>query len=95
VRRDHLEVVREVEARRPVQQAAVRLDQTDEFHLAEVLRPLEHHVLEEVREAGPVLRLIPEADVVIHGHDRRGRRHVAGQYDLQAVLQFEVLDRDL
>ena len=64
VRRHDLEVVREVEARRSVEEPAVRFDQADELHLAEVLRALEHHVLEEVREAGLVLRLVPEADVV-------------------------------
>ena len=95
VRRHDLEVVREVEARRAVEQAAVRFDQADELHLAEVLRALEHHVLEEVREPGPVLRLVAEADVVVHGHDRRRRRRVARQHDLEAVRQLVVLDRDL
>ena len=68
----HLEVVGEIEPGRTVEDAAVRLHQPDELHLAEVLRALEHHVLEEVREAGAVLGLDAESDVVVDGDDDGG-----------------------
>ncbi len=95
VRRNDLEVVGEVEAGRAVEDSAVRLHELDELHLAEVLGALEHHVLEEVGEAGAVLRLDAEADVEVdrdHGH--RGGR-VPREDDLQAVRQLVVVDGDL
>ena len=95
VRRHDLEVVREVEPRRSVQEAAVGFDEADELHLAEILRALEHHVLEEVREPGAVLRLDAETDVEVDGDDRRWGRRVAREHDLQPVLELEVVDRDL
>ena len=91
VRRNDLEVVREVEPRGSVEQAAVRLDEPDELHLSEIGGALEHHVLEQVREPGAVLRLVPEADVVVHGHRHRRRRRVAREHDLEAVRQLVVL----
>ncbi len=94
VRGHDLEVVREVEARRAVQDAAVRLDELDELHLPEVLRALEHEVLEEVGEAGPVARLDPEPDVVVDGHDRRGGGVVGRQDHLEAVRELPVVDGD-
>ena len=95
VGRQHLEVVGEVESRRSVQHTAVALDEPDELHLAEVGRPLEHHVFEEVRESGPVLRLHAKADLVVDRHDDRGRRGVARQHHLQAVGQRVGGDRDV
>jgi hypothetical protein len=60
--------------------------------LLEVLRPLEHQVLEEVGEAGPPLRLRSDADVIDdrHADDRRGA--VWGQHHPQAIGQGEPLD---
>ena len=42
-------------------------------------------MLEEVGEAGAVLRLDPEADVEVDRDDRHGGRRVAREHDLQAV----------
>ena len=95
VRGDDLEVVGEVEAGRAVEDAAVGLDELDELHLPEVLRALEHHVLEEVGEAGAVLGLDAEADVVVDRDDGHGSRRVPREDDLQSVGQLRVVDRDL
>jgi hypothetical protein len=94
VGRYDLEVVREVEPGRAVEYPAVRLDELRELHLAEVLRPLEHHVLEEVREPGPVARFDAKADVVVDGHHRRRGGRVARKHDLETVRQLVVLDGD-
>ena len=93
--RHDLEVVGEVEAGRAVEDAAVRFDQADELVLAEVLRALEHHVLEQVREAGAVLRLDAEADVVVDADHGGRRRRVARQHDLQPVRKLVILGVDL
>ena len=94
VRRHDLEVVREVEPRGAVQEPAVRFDEANELHLAKVLRSLEHHVLEEVREPRLVLRLVAEADVVVQRDHHRRRRGVARQDDLEPILQLEVVSRN-
>ena len=93
VRRHHLEVVGVIEARRSVQRAAVLVDDADVLELADVLRALEHHVLEQVREPGAVLRLDAEPDAVHHldDHDRRGV--VLADHHAQAVRQLAVDDR--
>jgi hypothetical protein len=62
----------------PFKDSAVCLHEAYELHLAEVLRALKHHVLEEVREACAVARLDAKADVVI-GRDGRGRRVRSGE----------------
>ncbi len=82
VRWDYFKIVCEIEARGAIQNSAVRLDQLDEFHLAEILRALEHHVFEEVREARTILRLDAKSDAVIDtdANCRRGvilRKHYA------------------
>ena len=53
----------------------------------DVLRALEHHVLEEVREAGAARLLVLRADVIpeLQVHDRR--RVILGQDHRQAVRQ--------
>ena len=95
VGRHDFEVVRVVETGGAVQDSAGALDELDELHLAEVFRALEHHVLEEMREAGAPLRLDAEADAVVHGD--RGRRHrlVGGDHDAQPILEREVGVRDV
>ena len=93
--RDDLVIVREVEAGRSVECAAIRFDQADECVLAEMLGALEHHVLEQVGEPGPVLRLDAEPDVVVHANHRGRRRRVPRQHDLQPVRQRVVLDRNV
>ena len=61
--------------------------------LLQVLRALEHQVLEEVGEAGAPLRLGPDADVVDdRDADHRGRP-VRGEHDPQTVGQGEPLER--
>jgi len=69
------------------------LHQLDELHLPRLAEPLEHHVLEEVREPGAVLGLQAEPDPVIHadGHDRGGM--VGRDDDAETVRQLAVLDR--
>ena len=61
----------------------------------DVLRALEHHVLEQVREPGAARPLVFRADVIpdLHVHDRR--RVVLGQDDGQAVWQFRDLVLEL
>jgi hypothetical protein len=94
VGRHHLEVVRVVEPRRSVQRAAVLVDDLDVLELGHMLGALKHHVLEEVREAGPVLGLDAESDPVHHlDHDDR-RRGVLADDDAQAVRQLLVDDRN-
>ena len=56
-----------------------------------MLGALEHHVLEQVREAGAILRLDAKADRVVDPDHRRRRRGVAGEHHFQAVLQLVVL----
>jgi hypothetical protein len=94
VRRDDLEVVRVIEARGPVHHAAVRLHDLDVLELADMSGALEHHVLEEMREAGPALRLDAEADLVHDLHGRDGRGMILAHDDLKAVRQLVVKDGD-
>ena len=89
-----LEVVRVVEARRTIHDAARLLHQRDVLHLLHLRRALEHHVLEQVREAGPALRLHAEADVVDDFHQGHRRGVVFADHHLQPVGQREVVHRD-
>ena len=59
-----LEIVGAIWARRAVQRAAGLGDDLEVLFVADVLRALEHHVLEEVREAGLADLLAGRADVV-------------------------------
>jgi hypothetical protein len=92
VRRNDLEIVGEVEAGRPVQHAAVPLDQAVELALRQVLGALEHHVFEQVGEAGPIVRLDAEPDVVAHGDHGPRRGGVARENDPQPVVEPVVFD---
>ena len=58
----------------------------------DVLRPLEHHVLEEVREAGAAGRLVHRADVVpdVHGDERQPL--ILGKDHLEAVGERVLLE---
>ena len=73
MRRQRLVVVRPIEPRAAVHRPAGRLDEGHVLGLADVPRPLEHHVLEEVGEAGLALDLVLRPDVVpeVHGDDGR------------------------
>src|SRR5690606_15907379 len=95
VRGHYLEIVCEIEAGRTVKDSAILLYELDEFHLAEVLGSLEHHVLEEVGEACAVTWLVAEADVVVHSDADRGRGPVLGENDLQAVVELVIGDGDV
>ena len=95
VRGQHLVVVGEIEARRTVKDSTVLLHQLDELHLAQVLRTLEHHVFEQVREARAVLRLDAEPDPVIHPDRNRRRAVVRREHHLQPIRQLEIFDRYL
>ena len=71
IRRHVHDVVRAVVARRAVVVAAGRLEKRVELALLHVLRPFEHQVLEEVREAGAAGTLVGRAHVIpdVDGHD--------------------------
>ena len=83
-----------IEPRRSVQRAAVLVHDADVFELADVLGALEHHVLEQMRKARPVLRLDAEADAIHHLDDHDGRCMVLTDDDTQAVRQLAVDDGD-
>jgi hypothetical protein len=57
-----------------------------------VLVPLEHHVLEHVRESAPPRRIVLRADVIpnLDGHD--GRIVVFDGVNFEAVRQREMLE---
>ena len=76
VRRHRLEVVRAIEVGRAVDVAAAGAFDGLEVRVARhVLRALEHHVLEQMREAGAPGFLVGRADVIpeVHGDERQTR----------------------
>ena len=89
-----LEVVGAVEPGRCVEGAAGSLHERHVLALLDVQRPLEHHVLEQVGEAGLARLLVPAAHVVpqVYGHDRG--TVVRRQEDAQTVFQRVTVDRD-
>ena len=96
VRGDDLVVVGPVRVRGAVGVGAPDLlEDLEVLVLARVLRALEHHVLEEVREAALAGHLVAAADVVpqIDGHEGHGL--VLVEDDLQSVGQGVFLERDL
>ena len=87
-----LEVVGPVEPGRRVDRGPGRLHQRDVLAGAHMRRALEHHVLEQVGEAGPARLLVPRADVVPEV-DRDRRRAMVGTGDHpQAVVERVLLD---
>ena len=62
-------------------------DDGEVLHLADVRRALEHHVLEEVGEAGSSRRLDGGADVVMDGDGDGGDQVVGGDDDAEAVVE--------
>ena len=92
--RHRLVVERALLVRGAVHRAAVAEDGVEMLAGADVLRALEHHVLEEMREAGAAGALVARADVVDDG-DREDRRDVIlGDDHAQAVLQLRVGELD-
>ena len=88
-----LEVVGPVEPGGRVHRGAGRLEQADVRAGGDVRGALEHHVLEEVGEAGAAGLLVARADVVpeVHGDDGRGA--VGAQQDPEAVVEDVLADR--
>ena len=92
IRWDGLEVVRAIEVGRAVDVGRARgLEQLEMCVGGDVLRPLEHHVLEEVCKAGPSRCLVGGPDVVpeVDGHHRQPL--VLGENHLQPVRQGKCL----
>ena len=63
--------------------------------LGDVLRPLEHHVLEQVGEAGAPGRLVAPADLVPDVDGDLRHAAVLVQDHLEAVAERVLLERDL
>src|SRR5262249_33738286 len=70
---EDFKVISEIESGRAIKDAAVLLNELDEFHFAQVLRPLKHQVFEEVSKASTILWLDSEPDVVVDGDGHSGR----------------------
>ena len=92
---ERVEVVRPIQPGAGVEGAAGRLDEAEVLPLLHVRRALEHHVLEQVREAGLAGLLVLAADVVPEVHRDHRRARVARQDDAQPVVEGVALDRDL
>src|SRR5207244_6954406 len=91
--REGLEVVGAIEPRRRVERAARGLYQAEMHSLFHVLRSLEHHVFEEVRETGLPRLLVLAADVVPEVDGYNGRAVVSGEDYPQAVRQAAAINR--
>ena len=85
IRRNRLEIVRDVVMRGAIEKAAGGIDETDVLHLSGVFRTLKHHVLEQMGEAAAASRLETKADLVIHADGYDGRRTVGRRDHAQAV----------
>ena len=88
-------VVRAVFRRAAVFRSAGPRDQLELLALLHVGRALEHHVLEQVREARAARPLVTRAGVVPHVHRHDGRRVIFRVKDAQAVGKRERFVRDL
>jgi hypothetical protein len=90
VRGQHFKVVGAILAGGAIHTAAIFLDELQVLALADVGRPLEHHVFEQVREAG-VPRLLDAGSHVVHNGDRGHRRAaIFHQQHPQAIAEFHV-----
>ena len=67
-------------------------DELEVLAARDVRRALEHHVLEEVREAGVPALLVAPADVVDDVDRDRRRRVVGREHDAQAVVELGALE---
>src|SRR5262249_14310720 len=62
---------------------------------ADVFRSLEHHVFEQVREAGATLALIARADLVANGDRVYGRVMILSDDHAEAVIERRIRELDL
>ena len=90
--RQRLEVVGVVEVRRSVERAAGALHIAEVGELLQILRALEHQVLEQVREPGAPFRLGSDADVIDDGDTDHRCGPVRIQHHPQPIGQGEALD---
>ena len=94
-RRHGLEVVRAVEVRRAVHARGADFLKRPKVLVVVVLAAVEHQVLEQVGEAGLAGHLVLRADVIPNrdGDDRR--LAVLVHDDAQAVVEIELVERNL
>ena len=90
VRRQVLVIVGAIVAGRAVVVAARGFEPVVERALGHVHRSFEHHVLEEMREAGAARPLVARADVIPDVHRHHRHAGVAMQDHVQAVGQLEL-----
>jgi hypothetical protein len=79
---------------RAVHRPAVGKDEVRVLSGTDVGGALEHHVLEEVREAGAALALIARADVVIDRDGEDRRRVIFRDDHAQPVFELRVSELD-
>ena len=77
-----------------VHRAAVAVDREEVLARPDVLRAFEHHVLEQMREAGAAGALVPRADVVDDGDGEHRRDVILGDDQPQTVLELRVGELD-
>src|SRR5262249_2792530 len=92
---EDFKVISEIESGGAIKDAAVLLNELDEFHFAQVLRPLKHQVFEEMSKARTILWLDSKPDVVIDGDGHGRRRSVLGENDFQAIWELVISQRDV
>ena len=92
--RQRLEVVGAIQPGARVQGASGALDQAEVLALVDVLRALEHHVLEEVREAGLAGLFVLACDVVPQVDGDHRRAVIPRQDHAQAIFQAMAIDGD-
>ena len=96
VRRHRLEVVGAIEIRRAVDAGRAGAGEQPEVRVAlDVLRALEHHVLEQVREARAAGRLVRGADVIPDVDADERHAMILGEDHFEAVRQRVLLDVEL
>jgi hypothetical protein len=95
VGRDVLEVVGPVVVGRPVDVRHAHLLQRAEVLIVVVLAPVEHQMLEQVREAGPARPLVLRSDVIPQVDRYDGSLVVLVDDESQAIGQHVALERDV
>ena len=92
VRGHGFKIIRDVVVRGAVEHAAGRIDQANVLHLSGVLRALEHHVLEKMREPAAAVRLQAKTNLIIDADRDEWRGTVRRRDHAQAVGERRVLD---